>query len=614
MEFRILGPLQVLDGEAEVPVGSPKERALLAVLLLHAGAVVSRERLIDELWGESPPPTAAKALNVHVSQLRKTLARSGHDPVVTRPPGYALKVEPERLDAGRFERLVAAARDRVAAGDLQSASGLLREAAALWRGPALDGVGLGAAARSDAGRLEELRLTAQMDRIDCELALGLHEQLIAELDALVVQHPLRERLRGQLMLALYRCGRQADALRCYREARATLVGELGIEPSQPLQRLEKAILNQEPSLEAPTGISGADHPSSDRTGRESQLLLRRWLSSVSAIGSHRRRAAIVAMLVAIAAASAVLLLVRATAPASVLLAPNSLGRIDPGMNKLVAVTRFGPGPRHLITGANRIWVLKRQYRVLLGVNAKTHAIVDSFGLDDYPTALAAVSPDVWVVTTRLTLLRIESDNGTVLQRLPLNRNRELTQAELNQPPSLAVGDHSLWVSSQRTVWRINPKTSGVLARIPVREHVTAIGFGEGAVWVVGFTDAAEFLLSEISTRTNTVVANAGLHSEPGPVAAGAGGVWVAEHWDDTVWQFDPADVRVTAIIPTGDGPASIAVADGAAWVANWHDNTVARIDPTTSRRVATIKTGAGPIEIAADSSGIWVATSTRHLN
>ncbi len=255
MEFRILGPLQVVDGAREVLLGSPKERALLGVLLLHAGEVVSRDRLIDELWGGAPPPTAAKALNVYVSQLRKTLASTGEIAIVTRAPGYALEVEPERVDAARFERLVMEARQRGAAGEVESASSLLREALSLWRGPALDGVEFEAAARNEVGRLEELRLVARMDWIDCELSLGLHEQVIGELEALVDEYPLRERLRGQLVLALYRSGRQADALRSYREARESLVGELGVEPSVPLQRLERAILNQDPSLEVPAGIA-----------------------------------------------------------------------------------------------------------------------------------------------------------------------------------------------------------------------------------------------------------------------------------------------------------------------------------------------------------------------
>ncbi len=255
MEFRILGPLQVVDGGAEVPLGSAKERALLAVLLLHAGVVVSRERLIEELWGESPPSTAAKALNVHVSHLRKPLRRAGLDAIATRPPGYALEIEPESVDATRFERLLSEGRERSAAGEVAGARRLLREALALWRGPALAGIELEAASRNEVGRLEELRLSAQLDRIDCDLALGRHAQLVGELEALVAEQRLRERPRGQLMLALYRSGRQADALHAYREARETLVGELGIEPSVPLQRLEKAILNRDPSLEAPSGVA-----------------------------------------------------------------------------------------------------------------------------------------------------------------------------------------------------------------------------------------------------------------------------------------------------------------------------------------------------------------------
>jgi DNA-binding SARP family transcriptional activator len=258
VEFRILGPLQVLDDGREVPLGSPKERALLAILLLHPGDVISRDRLIDELWGESPPPTAAKALRVHVSQLRKQLAQNGHTtPIATRTPGYAVHVDPEQVDAGRFERLVAEARDHAAAGDVSTAREVFRNALALWRGPVLEGIEFELSTRNELARLEDARLSAQMDRIDCDLALGSHEELIGELEALAAEHPLHERLRGQLMLALYRSGRQADALRVYREASETLVRELGLQPSPSLQRLERAILNHDPALEAPAGIGGA---------------------------------------------------------------------------------------------------------------------------------------------------------------------------------------------------------------------------------------------------------------------------------------------------------------------------------------------------------------------
>src|SRR5437762_3893477 len=255
MEYRILGPLEVVDEGEPVPLGRLKERLVLAVLLLHANDFVSRERLIDELWGESPPPTARKAVNVYVSQLRKALTRNGHDPIATADGGYRFGVESGELDSTRMEHLLATAHERAAAGELEAAAELLREALALWRGPALAGLLLESHGRDEVAQLDELRLTALMDRIDCDLALGRHEDALGELQVLVGEHPLRERLRAQLMLALYRADRQAEALEAYQQAREVLVEELGIEPSPLLQRLQRGILAQDPALERPAGIS-----------------------------------------------------------------------------------------------------------------------------------------------------------------------------------------------------------------------------------------------------------------------------------------------------------------------------------------------------------------------
>jgi DNA-binding SARP family transcriptional activator len=223
-------------------------------LLLHANEVVSRDRLIDELWGETPPETAPTALQVYVSQLRKTLepglGRGGASRVLlTRAPGYLLRVEPEQVDALRFERLVREAKEKRAAGDPAGASVLLDQALSLWRGPALADFAYEAFAQADIARLEELRLTALEDHSELEMAFGRGGELVAELEALVAQNPLRERLRAQLMLALYRAGRQAEALEEYQAARRVLVDELGIDPSPALQSLEKAILLHDPALE-----------------------------------------------------------------------------------------------------------------------------------------------------------------------------------------------------------------------------------------------------------------------------------------------------------------------------------------------------------------------------
>jgi DNA-binding NarL/FixJ family response regulator/DNA-binding SARP family transcriptional activator len=255
VEYRILGPLEVVDEGEPVPLGRLKERLVLAVLLLHANEFVSRERLIDELWGESPPPTARKAVNVYISQLRRALARNGRDPIATEDGGYRISVGADELDVLHLRRLLASARERAAAGELEAAFEPLREALALWRGPTLAGLLLESHGRDEVAQLDELRLTALMDRIECDLALGRHGEVLGELHVLVGEHPLLERLRAELMLAFYRADRQAEALDAYQQAREVLVEELGIEPSPALQRLQKGILIQDPALELPAGIA-----------------------------------------------------------------------------------------------------------------------------------------------------------------------------------------------------------------------------------------------------------------------------------------------------------------------------------------------------------------------
>jgi len=245
MEFRILGPLEVWDDDGEVSLGGHKPRALLALLLLQSNQVVPADRLIDELWGEDSPEGAAAALRVNVSRLRKTLPKGV---LTTRSPGYLVRVDGDELDLGRFERLVEEGRSLLARGLAEDAAERFRYALSLWRGPALADFAYENFAQATIARLEEIRLGAVELRIDADLALGRHDELAGELEALIAEHPLRERLRGQLMLARYQSGRQAEALDAYRDARRALVDELGIEPSPALQELERAILRQEPAL------------------------------------------------------------------------------------------------------------------------------------------------------------------------------------------------------------------------------------------------------------------------------------------------------------------------------------------------------------------------------
>ncbi len=257
MEFRILGPLEARTRETSLPLGGTKQRAVLAQLLLRAGEVVSAERLVDGLWAE-PPETATKAVQVHISQLRKALAPNVT--IHTRARGYVLEVAAEDLDLSRSELLRAEGLDARAAGDLETAASRLHAALALWHGPPLAEFALEPFAAIEAPRLEELRLTLLEERIEADLALGRHGGLVSELEALVAAHPLRERVRGQLLLALYRSGRQAAALESYREGRRLLVEELGIEPGPALQRLERSILVQDPELELAVAAPPPEEP------------------------------------------------------------------------------------------------------------------------------------------------------------------------------------------------------------------------------------------------------------------------------------------------------------------------------------------------------------------
>jgi DNA-binding SARP family transcriptional activator len=245
MEFRLLGPLDVVEHGGSLALGGVKQRSLLAVLLLNANQLVSADRLIDELWGQTPPRTASKGVQVYVSRLRKELGGEGR--LATQAPGYILRVDPSELDLARFEQLL----DEASRVDPAAAAQKLRRALSLWRGPALADLAYEPFAQSQIGRLEELRWAALEQRIDADLADGRHAELVGELEALITEQPLREHLRYQLMLALYRSARQAEALDAYRKASRELSEEVGLEPSEELKGLETAILRHDPVLELP---------------------------------------------------------------------------------------------------------------------------------------------------------------------------------------------------------------------------------------------------------------------------------------------------------------------------------------------------------------------------
>jgi DNA-binding SARP family transcriptional activator len=255
LEFRILGPLEVVGEEGSIRLGGPRQRATLALLLLNANRVVSVDRLADELYAGRAPVTAVTQVQRQISELRKVLGSASA--IETRAPGYVIHLPPGRLDLQRFEQQAEEGRQALLRGDAEAAAALMRRALELWRGTPLADLADEPFARPAIARLEEIRRAALERRIEADLALGRHVELVGELEALVAEHPLQETLRGQLMLALYRSGRQAEALELYRRTRATLVERLGIEPTPGLRALERAILAHDPSLDPEPGAASS---------------------------------------------------------------------------------------------------------------------------------------------------------------------------------------------------------------------------------------------------------------------------------------------------------------------------------------------------------------------
>ena len=365
MEFRLLGPLEVLDSDRPVPLGRGRQRALFALLLIHANEVVSTDRLIDQLWGEAPPRTALKSVQVYVSRLRKGL---GDGRLVTQPPGYVLRADPSEVDVRCFERLVADA-DGV---DPQFAADTLRSALELWRGPALGDLAYEPFVQAEIARLDELHAAATEKRIDADLACGRHAELIGELESLVAQHPLWERLRSQLMLALYRSGRQADALSAYRKAQRELSDGLGLEPGEELRALEQAILRHDPSLDLPGGAapqppreaperSAGDAPEQPAApARRSRVTPRRLLFAAGAV------------ILAAAAAAGVVELTDEGGSAEALaeVAPDSLAILDPETNGIVGQISI-PGQPSLVAAEGRsVWVASDSARTISRIDGR----------------------------------------------------------------------------------------------------------------------------------------------------------------------------------------------------------------------------------------------------
>jgi ABC-type transport system substrate-binding protein/DNA-binding SARP family transcriptional activator len=579
MEFRILGALEVRDdGDRRIPLGAGKQRAALAILLLHANEIVATDRLIDELWGGSPPETARKALQVYVTRLRKAL---GPERIQTREPGYMLELAPEELDLERFQRLVGHARELRDGGDRAREAVTLRDALALWTGPPLADLAYEPFAQAEIPRLEDLRLEALADRIDAELAVGRGADLVGELEALVAQHPYRERPRGQLMLVLYRDGRQADALAVYQETRTLLVEELGIEPSPALRRLEGAILRQAPALE-----TGLEEPAPTEPSSAVALPRRRkWPLVATVIGLL-----LVATLVAIG-------LTRSSGPDSLSrLEENTVGVIDADAARIEAQVSLGNEPSGIGAGGGFVWVVSESDGTLSRIDPRTHA-VRSLSLEGSAAGVAYGGGSVWVANPeRRSIEQIDPETLTPVQRIEVG----------NGPGPLAVGEGAVWVVNtlDGTVSRIDLTRGVVTQTIRVGPGPAGIAVGENGVWVTSETIGA---VTRIDPRSGRAVLTVNVGNAPTGVVATPGGVWVANRQDGTVSRIDPVTNVVSPTLDVGRNPTAVAAGMGAIWVADGGSATVTRIDSDERLVDATISTESSPSGLAVADGKVWAS-------
>jgi YVTN family beta-propeller protein len=572
LRFRLLGPLEVSRAGVPLELGPRKQRAVLALLLLNANRVVATERLIDDLWGDAPPETARSALQVYIAGLRKAFGTDGAT-LRTRAPGYVLELRPGSLDLDRFVALRTEAR---AATDDKRKAELLHGALGLWRGAPLAELGNEPFAPAAVEQLEQLRRGALEERINADLALGRHAELIAELSGLVAESPYHEPFRVQLMLALYRAGRQADALAAYRAAREAFMDGLGLEPGPELKALERAVLGQDPALGAPeTPLQPAAAELRPRST---------WW-----------KAGVVFALVAVTAVVAAVFLSRDEAPITA--PPNSLAVIDPETNDVTGVVPVGIAPGPVAFGGDALWVGTLD-KTLQRVDPDSLAVAKTFSLGATPTGVAFGGDAAWVahgLTGKVS--RIDPELAGVTEIT-------VAQTRLLSTGAIAYGVGAVWsVFGDTTFGRIDPVT-GRLEWTYAPGRPTAVVEGGGSVWVVSLGNSTVYRYAP-ATFLEGPIGRASVGGRSTAIAFGHGFAWVTSEQDDLVARVDPGNYA-SFQVPVGDRPVSVAVGDGAVWVANAGDGTVSRIDPETSKVVATIDVGQAPAGIAVGHGLVWV--------
>jgi DNA-binding SARP family transcriptional activator/streptogramin lyase len=544
VEVRILGPIEVLVDERVVELGAGNERALIGFLALHPNRPVSTEAIIDAVWGERPPPTAREMVRTYVARARKRLG----DVLQRRSGGYVLQVPADAVDAFRFERLLNEGLRQRDEADPAAAAFTLRQALALWRGAPLPELQSLPGANDDIARLGELRLSAIEARVEQELVLGHGAELVPELDALVREYPYRERLRADLMVVLYRTGRQTEALEQYLEARRLLVEEIGIEPGRELQELQAAILRQDPALEPPSRSSTTSPAPAPTRVAGSRL-------------SGRRRFGVAGAAIILTAAAILIVVAMLAGEPS---AAPALGRrtvavINPADGSVIGSRQVSGEPGPIAVGRGVAWVADGANDAIVAMSPTTLHVRRTVRLGTFPYQLATDGIRVWLG---------DGFDGTV------------TRVD---PSGVAT-----------TPFLPEPRSRGRLA----------LAYGAGAVWI-GSQDGS---LSELDPSDDHTIAVAHGIGEPQALTVAGGAVWIAEATSDEVLRFMTARPRTRKPIPIGGMPDDLAVGDGSVWAVTSDQGLLWRIDEQTGAVTASIDVGPGFSLVALVAGQVWVAS------
>ncbi|MGV1009456.1 MAG: BTAD domain-containing putative transcriptional regulator [Dermatophilaceae bacterium] len=618
LRFTVLGPLEVRRGDLVLSLGGHQQRAVLACLLVEAGHAVAVDRIADGIWGEHLPSGYLTSLQTYVFHLREALEphRAKGAPaevLVTVPGGYRLDVPSGAVDAARFEEAVERGRGALESGNPQEAFVVLSEALALWRGDVLADLGDVPSVASQASRLTELRLAATEIWSQAGLELGRHASLVPELRRLTEAHPLREGLHAARMLALYRSGRQAEALEAYRQVRFLLDDELGVQPGAQLRTLQERILRQDPALTLdPVRAENGSSPVTSASeldqkspaypverGEDGAPDVRAGEPAPRRRLSRRSWAAVVTVVLVCAGllVGGLVIVTRRTAAGPV--PPNTVAMLsnDGIEGETVPV---GSGAVAMASGAGAVWVAEENGDELERIDAATHRIVQTIhGVGGSPRAVAMAGEDVWVTGSDDSVVtRVSAATNEIVDKIPVGID----------PGAIVATPQDVWVANagDNTVQRIDPSSGEAGQPILVGDGPDGLALDGTTLWIANSRSAS---VTRLDTRAGEAAA-ADIPVDAGPrgVTLTTSDVWIANELGQSVARIDRSTGRVVSI-PVDDGPTSIVVTDGVAWVNNASSGSISRID-TATNAVTRTNLGSAPRSLTWADGHVWVATGS----